>query len=388
MGTITLSPGDQTRLADATRTLVSPLEYPDVDAWRRAVNQALKPLLRADKATFQLPGQGGQTLFSDDLSGEDLGAYLPLVRRMQRRLWGTPRMIFKRVVALRVCDRRSLYAGDLGRYYQTEYYNEFIRPMRAYDALMTAVPLPDGGMPVQLYFHHDRPHGGAFEPRAHALLRLLHPALEAGIAAQITFGAQRARLGAALDAVTHGALLFDLRGMVLHRNPAASSLIEGDPEGHHIEGTARELARSFGSIELRRPATSLAPVGEEPTSRNVRTSLGHYRLRGSLLNGARGFMPPLIMIIVSRPSGMAAASEAALPEPTDLRRRFDLTARQAEVALLLARRLSNREIARALFISPHTAKNHTEMVLRKLGISSRREVRRRLIEKAPDGTGL
>jgi DNA-binding CsgD family transcriptional regulator len=44
------------------------------------------------------------------------------------------------------------------------------------------------------------------------------------------------------------------------------------------------------------------------------------------------------------------------------------------VALLLAERRSNTEIAGALGISPHTAKRHTERVLGKLGVSTRRAV--------------
>jgi DNA-binding CsgD family transcriptional regulator len=51
-----------------------------------------------------------------------------------------------------------------------------------------------------------------------------------------------------------------------------------------------------------------------------------------------------------------------------------LTSREAEVALALAARRSSAEIARALGISPHTARRHAERVLDKLGVRSRREV--------------
>jgi DNA-binding CsgD family transcriptional regulator len=39
-------------------------------------------------------------------------------------------------------------------------------------------------------------------------------------------------------------------------------------------------------------------------------------------------------------------------------------------------RLSNNEIARMLSISPHTARHHTENVLAKLGVRSRKALRR------------
>lgn len=54
---------------------------------------------------------------------------------------------------------------------------------------------------------------------------------------------------------------------------------------------------------------------------------------------------------------------------------FGLTAREARVAYLLSRRRSNAEIARALHISPHTARRHTENVMHKLSVRSRYEVR-------------
>ncbi len=53
-----------------------------------------------------------------------------------------------------------------------------------------------------------------------------------------------------------------------------------------------------------------------------------------------------------------------------------LTAREHEIAALLAQRRTNREIAAALTITEHTARHHTERVLRKLGLSTRRDVPR------------
>jgi DNA-binding CsgD family transcriptional regulator len=69
-----------------------------------------------------------------------------------------------------------------------------------------------------------------------------------------------------------------------------------------------------------------------------------------------------------------ALHAALLPEVSELIQRFRLTAREAEVAMLLAQRRTNKEIARALAVTTHTAKRHTERVLGKLGINSRRHV--------------
>ena len=53
--------------------------------------------------------------------------------------------------------------------------------------------------------------------------------------------------------------------------------------------------------------------------------------------------------------------------------RYGLTAREMEVATLLARGRSNTAIADALHISTHTARHHTQRVLAKLGVHSRAE---------------
>jgi DNA-binding NarL/FixJ family response regulator len=48
-----------------------------------------------------------------------------------------------------------------------------------------------------------------------------------------------------------------------------------------------------------------------------------------------------------------------------------LTPRELEVLVLVARGQTNREIAAALVISPHTARRHLQNIFRKLGVSSR-----------------
>jgi DNA-binding NarL/FixJ family response regulator len=55
-----------------------------------------------------------------------------------------------------------------------------------------------------------------------------------------------------------------------------------------------------------------------------------------------------------------------------------LSAREVEVLLLLDEHLSTDEIASRLYISEHTVRSHVKSLLRKLGVSSRREALERL----------
>jgi DNA-binding NarL/FixJ family response regulator len=55
-----------------------------------------------------------------------------------------------------------------------------------------------------------------------------------------------------------------------------------------------------------------------------------------------------------------------------------LSAREVEVLLLLDEHLGTAEIAQRLFISEHTVRSHVKSLLKKLGVSSRREALERL----------
>jgi DNA-binding NarL/FixJ family response regulator len=62
-------------------------------------------------------------------------------------------------------------------------------------------------------------------------------------------------------------------------------------------------------------------------------------------------------------------SEGGVPEAIARR----LSARELEVLLLLDEHLGTDQIATRLFISEHTVRSHVKSLLRKLGVSSRRE---------------
>jgi DNA-binding NarL/FixJ family response regulator len=54
-----------------------------------------------------------------------------------------------------------------------------------------------------------------------------------------------------------------------------------------------------------------------------------------------------------------------------------LSGREREVVVLIAAGATNREIAQRLYLSPHTVKEHTSAIYRKLGVRNRAEAVRR-----------
>jgi DNA-binding NarL/FixJ family response regulator len=73
-------------------------------------------------------------------------------------------------------------------------------------------------------------------------------------------------------------------------------------------------------------------------------------------------------------SGQEPAGAATQPTQDAATSASGLTAREQEIAQLIARGLSNRGIAEELFISPATAARHVANILAKLGLNSRAQV--------------
>ncbi|HEX2079808.1 MAG TPA: helix-turn-helix transcriptional regulator [Longimicrobium sp.] len=117
--------------------------------------------------------------------------------------------------------------------------------------------------------------------------------------------------------------------------------------------------------------------GEPPAgSRSYEVTAGPRRFLTCVAQ-ITSWAAPIAVVVVVGTDG------AAVPGCDELRRRFRLTDREAEVALLLAERRSNAEIARELRVTCSTVSRHTEKIFRKLGISSRRDVRAALTRAAP-----
>jgi DNA-binding NarL/FixJ family response regulator len=140
----------------------------------------------------------------------------------------------------------------------------------------------------------------------------------------------------------------DRSGRLLHMNPQLLRLVETDAGGT----IAARIQHAAASLAAGRPGAE-----RESARSRVRTTASWI---GPDEPGAGGYI--------------AVVVEAEVPssDPASLlQERYELTSREAEIALLIASGLSAKAVAKELSISWHTARRHTERILRKVGVTRR-----------------
>jgi DNA-binding CsgD family transcriptional regulator/PAS domain-containing protein len=209
------------------------------------------------------------------------------------------------------------------------------------------------------------------ETQRAAMVRVLVPPFKAGVSEWRRLAARRAELAALLDAIPEAVLMYDGSGGLVHANPRAAELF-GMPgssgPGAQVRTEAQRIAWALAAAAQRTGdsrATSRNNAME--THREVRAEGRVYRLRGTL---ASGWMP-------GNEAGVLVTAAFEMVNPLtdiELRSRFGLSAREIEVARLVAAGLSNNEVAEKLGVSYFTARNHVERLLSKLGVGNRSRV--------------
>ena len=190
------------------------------------------------------------------------------------------------------------------------------------------------------------------------LLRIVRPALEAGVRQRLARHEDGLLPMSVLDALDDGAAVCTRGGVPIATNAALAEMLRTDPEAARLR---RQLALS----------SVLAPVngaGAADVEAELRTECARYRVRRWVLPGAATDRHREVVLLLVRRIDRTPVSWTAL------RRRYRLTARECEVVALLYDGQSNVEIARALAISPYTARHHTARVLQKLGARTRGQV--------------
>jgi DNA-binding CsgD family transcriptional regulator len=137
-------------------------------------------------------------------------------------------------------------------------------------------------------------------------------------------------------------------------------------------GSAKRAARLWGAAEALREEIGVTLQAEvrmvlDPYLATARSSLGEVAWRTTLVEGRA--MTPEQAIEHSLDIG-----EPLLPPPATHRsgeNTTTLTPREKEVAVLVSRGLTNRQIASELSISEHTVATHITKILKRLGLNSR-----------------
>jgi len=206
-----------------------------------------------------------------------------------------------------------------------------------------------------------------------AAMGAIAPAFRAGIAAWIGSIASRNNVVRMLDSLSDPAMLFDGSGHLLHANPALDRHV-GSVDATRLRSEAQSMAWAFGAAARRRSQAKLTPAHgsahvapDAHVERTVRIGATVYHLRGFAVGQELLGAEPAVLVTTS-----ASATEPL--SDNVLHDQFGLTAREIQVARLIAEGLSNNEIADRLGVRFFTPRNHVERALAKLHVTSRHRV--------------
>jgi DNA-binding NarL/FixJ family response regulator len=180
----------------------------------------------------------------------------------------------------------------------------------------------------------------------------------------------RDRLASTVDDLVEALAVFDVEGCEIYRSQQLRALLAADPQREALVERMQHLASSFSRLRTTRGAD---PLSGPAATEELQTQVARHVLRASYMGRGIFGLDEAVVICVDRLT-------PALPSPESLMERYGLTPRQVEVALLMARGLSDREIATLLEISWHTVRRHTEWVLSKIGVHSRNALALGLLE--------
>jgi non-specific serine/threonine protein kinase len=163
------------------------------------------------------------------------------------------------------------------------------------------------------------------------------------------------------------------------RTPQVIEALEGMASLAGAMGKATRAAHLWGAAEAARQATGIVAFspGElalhEPHLALASSQLGDEAWQEALAEGRAMSLEEAAEYALSKeahqPEAAIAQEHLTSAEPMS-----NLTPRELEIVLLVARGLTNRQIAEELSISERTAANHVAKILRKLGLRSRTQI--------------
>jgi len=162
------------------------------------------------------------------------------------------------------------------------------------------------------------------------------------------------------------------------RKPTTINALEGIASLAGTQGEATRSAYLWGAAEAAREVTGIAlPPGERklhgPHLASARSRLGEVAWEEALAEGRTMSLEEGAKYALSREVDQRVATIGRDPSAQD-EPMGDLTRREQEVAALIARGLTNRQVSTELSISERTAGNHVAKILKKLGLRSRAQI--------------
>ena len=369
---LVLSPSDLRSLREVFGLLATPLEFGSASEWRERVLHAIRPLFDADAAALVIPHEGEPPVTLLDRPQSYLDEYL----EYQALEAAVDYIVEHREP---VACTLTASGGDRAVFKESELYALVYRHYRINDAIWCMLDLTDeppvvgpgrvfapGGVAFTgvLSLYSERPDKPRFREDGLALMALIRPGLRAAAQTWTDFAGRRRARHQFIDESTEALAICDRSGAITHRNPALALLLASEPAGATIETAIRAMASALG-----KPADDaghLMARASRALEHALTAGRDRYVLRATSIEALVG-VPGAIQVHVRRLT-------TRRPRVETLRRRYALTERESQVALLLAEGKSNRGIGETLGISEHTARRHTEKVLAKLRLTSRSQV--------------
>jgi non-specific serine/threonine protein kinase len=152
-------------------------------------------------------------------------------------------------------------------------------------------------------------------------------------------------------------------------------------EAASLQGQPEKAAMIFGAAAaLRAPIGSVIDPADRPDYERLiaqlRSTLGDSAFEASWARGQALPLDNAIDEALAEPDEPIAPSQRA-----DKEKHHGLTAREREVAVLIAQGKSNREIAESLVLSERTIEGHVSNILNKLGFTARTQIAAWAVEK-------
>jgi non-specific serine/threonine protein kinase len=168
--------------------------------------------------------------------------------------------------------------------------------------------------------------------------------------------------------------------MEIHDKGGIAWCLEKLAEAKYEQSQFRDAAKIFGQAEaLRAPIGSVIDPADQAEYQRIlsglRSALGEEAFAALWAEGAAMRLEAAVDCALSGPESPPAVMRAE-------KERFGgLTAREREVAMLIAQGKSNREIAEAMTVGVKTVETYVTRILNKLGFDSRVQIATWAVEK-------